>query len=313
MVPATATLAVLEEQHIPNKKKTLQDPSRLQLIAGASNSTALTYNATYDDLTRPAQGPVNPFKPNGVGNGLKRKNVPTGHAQEAAISEATFTAQHRTFQSLGYSRDPSRPDAFVGNLDNAAQYGGRDFVQMKPSKEVSAALRRKRQKRGDSSIVEGEGAYLGPWAKYENDDQVYEEEEAAGEDYELASDEEFVEEDEKLLPPSELPAMATDYQEDASQAESTEFHGSEQFDYLGRTYMYVWGKCLDRIIIFLLTFFLLLQARSTRSRHRSQKGTWKHQKLYPQETGSYLEITHETYHIPAFLPQHWPFTAVICC
>ncbi|QKX53742.1 uncharacterized protein TRUGW13939_00822 [Talaromyces rugulosus] len=215
----------------------VEDPSRLQLIAGASNSTALTYNATYDDLTRPSQGPVNPFKPNGGNNGLKRKNVPTGHAQEEAISEATFTAQHRTFQSLGYSRNPSQPDAFVGNLDSVAQHGGRDFVQMKPSKQVSAALRRKRQKKGDSSIVEGEGAYLGPWAKYENDDQVYEEE-AAEEDYELASDEELVEEDEEL-PPSELPAMATDYQEDASQAESTEFHGSEQFDYQGRTYMHV--------------------------------------------------------------------------
>lgn len=194
----------------------------------------MTYNATYDDLTRPAQGPVNPFKPNGVGNGLKRKNVPTGHAEEAAISEATFTAQHHTFQSLGYTRDPSRPDAFVGDLARAAQYGGRDFVQMKPSKEVSAALRRKRQKKGDPSIVDGEGAYKGPWARYENDDQVYEEE-AAEAGYELASDEEFVEEEEEV--PGKLPALATDYQDDASQTETTEFHGSEQFDYLGRTYM----------------------------------------------------------------------------
>lgn len=161
--------------------------------------------------------------------------MPTGHAEEAAISEATFITQHRTFQSLGYTRNPSQPDAFVGNLDSAAQFGGRDFVQMKPSKQESAALRRKRQKKGDSSIVEGEGAYLGPWAKYENDDQVFEEE-AAEEDYELASDEELVEEDEEL-PPSELPALATDYQADASQTESTEFHGSEQFDYQGRTYM----------------------------------------------------------------------------
>jgi pre-mRNA-processing factor 17 len=177
---------------------------------------------------------VNPFKPNGVGNGLKRKNVPTGHAEEAAISEATFTAQHHTFQSLGYTRDPSRPDAFVGDLARAAQYGGRDFVQMKPSKEVSAALRSKRQKKGDASIVDGEGAYKGPWARYENDDQVYEEE-AAEAGYELASDEEFVEEDEEI--PAKLPALATDYQDDASQTETTEFHGSEQFDYLGRTYM----------------------------------------------------------------------------
>lgn len=220
---------------VPNNVS--QDSSRLQLIAGTGTSTALTYNATYDDLTRPAQGPVNPFKTNSVGNGLKRKNVPTGHAEEAAISEATFITQHRTFQSLGYTRDPSRPDAIVGDLARAAQYGGKDIVQIKPSKEVSAALRKKRQKKGDASVVEGEGAYLGPWAKYEHDDQMYEEE-AAEAGYELASDEEYVVEDEDgMIPTSKLPAMATDYQSDASQTETTEFHGSEQFDYLGRTYM----------------------------------------------------------------------------
>lgn len=219
----------------------LQDPSRLQLISSShGTSNALTYNATYDDLTRAAQGPVNPFKPAGVGNGLKRKNVPTGHAEEAAISDAIFTAQHRTFQSLGYTRDPSRPKAFVGDLESASLHGGRDVVQMKPSKEVSAALRRKRQRKGDPGVVEGEGAYLGPWAKYQDDDQLYEEEVAqAGQ--ELVSDEEYVEEEEEITP-AHMPAMskdATAYQDDASQTETTEFHGSEERDYMGRTYMWV--------------------------------------------------------------------------
>jgi pre-mRNA-processing factor 17 len=123
-------------------------------------------------------------------------------------------------------------------MTNVARYEGRDVVQMRPSKAESAALRRKRQKKGDSSIVEGEGAYLGPWAKYENDEQAYEDEVAlAGRD--LASDEEYIEE---AIVPSNVPAMdkkATDYQDDYSQAETTEFHGSEQFDYQGRTYMHV--------------------------------------------------------------------------
>jgi pre-mRNA-processing factor 17 len=207
---------------------------------GNKTSTALTYNATYDELSRPAHGPANPFKPaDGIGNGLKRKNVPTGYAEAMTISDATFTAQHRTFQSLGYTRDPSRPDSFVGNLDSAALHGGRDVIQMRPSREVTEAIRRKRQKKGDPSILEGEGAYRGPWAKYQDDDQMWEEEAAlAGQ--ELASDEEYVEEDE--IAPAHMPPMskeATDYQDDVSQTETTEFHGSEQFDYLGRTYMHV--------------------------------------------------------------------------
>lgn len=214
----------------------VEDPSRLQLLP-QSTSTALTYNATFDELSRPSQGPANPFKPAGVGNGLKRKNVPTGHAEEAAISDATFIAQHRTFQSLGYTRDPSQPGRFVGNLESAAQHGGRDIVQMRPSKEESAVLRQKRQRKGDPSIVEGDGAYLGPWAKYV-DDQMYEEGTAV-EGQELVSDEEYVEDE---IPPSHMPAMskdATEYQDDASVTETTEFHGSEEFDYLGRTYMHV--------------------------------------------------------------------------
>ncbi|GKZ34226.1 hypothetical protein AbraIFM66950_004411 [Aspergillus brasiliensis] len=233
-VPSATTIVAAPEVNT-------EDQAHMQMMLANTSSTALTYNATYDDLSRPSQGPVNPFKPAGPANGLKRKNVPTGYAEEAAISEATFAAQHRTFQSLGYTRNPGLPGQFVGNLDNAAQFGGRDVIQMKPSKEASKALRAKRQKKGDPSIVEGEGAYLGPWAKYQREE--FYEEEAAEEDRELASDEEYVEVDEEEdLAPSAMPAMskeATDYQDDTTKVESTEFHGTEQFDYLGRTYMHV--------------------------------------------------------------------------
>ncbi|RJE21811.1 splicing factor [Aspergillus sclerotialis] len=214
-----------------------EDQAHMQMMLANTSSNALTYNATYDDLSRPTQGPANPFKPSGP-NALKRKNVPTGYAEQAAMSESTFAAQHRTFQSLGYTRNPALPGQFIGNLDNAEQYGGRDVIQMKPSKEASAALRAKRQKKGDPSIVEGEGAYLGPWAKYKDDDYEYEME-AVQADQELASDEEYVEDE---IAPAHMPAMskeATDYQDDSSRVETTEFHGSEQFDYMGRTYMHV--------------------------------------------------------------------------
>ncbi|EFE37233.1 hypothetical protein TRV_08111, partial [Trichophyton verrucosum HKI 0517] len=208
--------------------------SQLHLMLRKPTDTALTYNATYDDLTRPQAGPANPFKTEN--SGVKRKNVLTGYAEEAAISEATFVTQQRTFQSLGYTKDPTQPGAFVGNMEQVARYGGKDVVQMRPSKEESAAIRRKRQKKGDSSIVEGEGAYLGPWAKYEADELADREAEALAE---LGSDEEYIEEG---IVPSNMPAMdknATAYQEDLSRTETTEFHGTEERDYQGRTYMHV--------------------------------------------------------------------------
>ncbi|KAJ5287897.1 hypothetical protein N7478_003583 [Penicillium angulare] len=220
-----------------------EDQAHMQLTLANTSSQALTYNATYDDLTRPSQGPENPFKSAGPGNGIKRKNVPTGFAEEGAISESTFNVQHRTFQSLGYTRNPTLPDQFVGNMENVAQYGGKDVIQMKPSKEVSAAWRGKRQKKGDSSIIEGDGSYLGPWAKYQNAQQYEQIEVGSDEDRELASDEEYVVAGEEPSAPTALmPAMskeATDYGADSSKEETTEFHGSEEFDYQGRTYMHV--------------------------------------------------------------------------
>jgi pre-mRNA-processing factor 17 len=201
------------------------------------SSKTLTYNVTYDNLARPSQGPANPFKASS-GNALKRKNVPTGLAEETAMSESTFRTQHRTFQSLGYTQDPSLNGNYVGDQATAARFGGKNAVQLRPSKEESAMLRTKRQKKGDASIVDGDGAYLGPWAKYQGEDVAYEEAEAAA-DQELASDEEWVEEGIVDPPLPAPPKQATGYTDDASISESTEFHGQSERDYQGRSYMHV--------------------------------------------------------------------------
>lgn len=155
------------------------------------------------------------------------------------MSNAAFNAQHRTYQSLGYSVDPSQNGALVGSQASIEKHGGKDVIQLRHSKADSGAIRAKRQKKGDSSIVDGEGAYLGPWAKYKSDDVSYEQAEAMAL-HELASDEEWVEEEEapeSLSAPSKL---ATDYNTtDFSITETTEFHGAQQYDYQGRTYMHV--------------------------------------------------------------------------
>jgi pre-mRNA-processing factor 17 len=207
------------------------------LAKTTDTSKSISYNIPYADLSRPVAGPVNPFKAKD-GNALKRKNVLTGYAEEAVVSDATFRTQHRTFQSRGYAIDPSANGHIIGDVANAQRLEGRDVVQMRPSKEASEAFRRKRQRKGDPSIVDGEGAYLGPWARYDDTDQAYEDEAAmAGE--ELASDEEYI--DESVVP-ERAPAMdkaATSYEDDVSNAETTEFHGSELFDYQGRSYMHV--------------------------------------------------------------------------
>ena len=208
----------------------VQDPMRLQLIHAKPTDTSLTYNIRYEELSRPAEGPTNPFRTS-EGNALKRKNVLTGYAEEAAISDTTFTNQHRTFQSRGYAQEPNANGNIVGDLVAAEKYGGRDVVQVRTN-----GHKRKRQEKGDSGIVEGEGRYLGPWAKYQED--VKYEDDALLAEEELASDEEYIEE---AIAPANAGAMTkvgTDYQEDLSNKETTEFNGSSQYDYQGRTYMH---------------------------------------------------------------------------
>lgn len=109
---------------------------RLQMMLAKPTDTSLSYNVPYADLSRPEQGPSNPFRSN-EGNALKRKNVLTGYAQEAVMSDATFNTQHRTFQSKGYTADPSANGAFVGDIASVQKYGGKDVIQLRPSKEES--------------------------------------------------------------------------------------------------------------------------------------------------------------------------------
>ncbi|KAI9743560.1 MAG: hypothetical protein M1818_002875 [Claussenomyces sp. TS43310] len=181
-----------------------------------ADHTVVPYTA--EDLSRPYQGPANPFKDEA--NSLKRKNVLTGYAQEVYLSEHTFRSQHRAIEQKG---GPQRE-----HLGGAA------------SKEEAARLRAKRQRKGDATIAEGEGAYVGPWAKYKQEE--YEE---LGEDEELASDEEYeeVEEEEVVESGAVVPALpqAIVQRKEAEEEgqETTQFHGTEEYDYQGRTYMHV--------------------------------------------------------------------------
>jgi pre-mRNA-processing factor 17 len=173
---------------------------------------------TAEDLSRPKQGPANPFKDEA--NSLKRKNVLTGYAQEIYLSEHTFRSQHQAVQRRG------GPET---------QYMGGAA-----SKEEAARIRAKRQKKGDATVAEGDDAYVGPWAKYKQEE--YEE---IGEGEELASDEEYeeVEEEEVIESGAVVPALpqsiAKRKEEEEEGQETTTFHGEELYDYQGRTYMHV--------------------------------------------------------------------------
>lgn len=137
-----------------------------------------------------------------------RNSVPTGAAEEVFISEAAFRAAHRRYEA---NPDPS-------------------------------TKKRKREARGDPSDPH---AYKGPWAKFEerrpdadlDDEDAYEEVEEEEEDDEEV---EVVYEDADAHAPQPVAPTSkagTAYAENRDGAEQTQFLGSQQYDYQGRTYI----------------------------------------------------------------------------
>ena len=172
-----------------------------------------------EDLARPKAGPANPFKDET--KALKRKNVLTGHAEETFLSEHTFRSKHRAVERSGAP--------------------GREHQTGSELKAESARIRAGREAKGHATIAEGDGAYIGPWARY-NQSQY----ETVADDEELASDEEYevIEEDEDVVESgtvvqAPVEALARRKEVEDMGDETTTFHGSEEYDYQGRTYMHV--------------------------------------------------------------------------
>jgi len=132
--------------------------------------------------------------------------VPTGYAEEVVLSDVTYREAHRIEESRAGALTTSQPQALAGK-------------------------KRKREGKGDSAEVYGTNAYKGPWAKFE-----VSEPESEASSYEYVTDNGTDDEEEKEKEP--LPKMATDYAP-AEVGETSEFLGSEQFDYQGRTYMHI--------------------------------------------------------------------------
>lgn len=182
----------------------------------------------------------------------------SGTVEETTLSEFDFENQHRTFALYGYARDPSQyaagvpptnAQAFVGDRAAALNRGGATFAEMRggagETRNASRSMRKKRKGHaGDTSVVDGDGAYVGPWGGWDDE----------------APRTEFVPppEDERSAPmgPTEeelraAEAAAEKRHKDAAALErrrqldtthGTEksiFHGESLYDYQGRTYMHI--------------------------------------------------------------------------
>lgn len=172
-------------------------------------------------LTAQVQGPVNPLAKD---KSLKR-NLPTGYAEEVTMSEYTFRTQElaqRRAQAIGTQ------------------------VEHRSSKELKEEAARRREKREDKGDALDPEGFLGPWAGYKR--RKFDEREAQGDEV-LGSDEEYEEvtddsgaenvvESGTLIAP--MPAAVARRKEvEEGGGETSDFVGSEELDYQGRSYMHV--------------------------------------------------------------------------
>ncbi|RCI15375.1 hypothetical protein L249_7077 [Ophiocordyceps polyrhachis-furcata BCC 54312] len=184
------------------------------LLHVQSDHVVVPYHAK--NLSKPALGPSNPSR-----DVQKRKNILTGHGEEIILSEHSFRSKHRAVERKG---GPERE--YLSGVD---------------AKHEAARIRAGRQRKGDATIVEGAGAYIGPWAKHSvQEDDVLADEVCSRttEEYDMTN------EDEDLIKSGtvvEAPAVGIARRKVVEELgdETTIFHGSEKHDYQGRTYMHV--------------------------------------------------------------------------
>ncbi|KAF4507610.1 hypothetical protein G6O67_004090 [Ophiocordyceps sinensis] len=172
-----------------------------------------------ENLAKPVVGPANPFKDDP--SAKKRKNVLTGHAEETFLSEHTFRSKHRAVETKGGP--------------------GREYQSGAALKDEAARTRAGRQSKGDATVTEGPGSYVGPWAKYSRDEyEVVKEGEdlQSGEEYEVSEEDADVVESGTVV---QAPAAAIARRKEVAELgdETTTFHCVGEYDYQGRTYMHV--------------------------------------------------------------------------
>ncbi|VDM98434.1 unnamed protein product [Thelazia callipaeda] len=181
----------------------------------------LHYNPKYEELFLPKVGPLNPFK---SANERATKNMLTGYVETAHVNNFQFEQQIRSFDTLGYARDPSadQSNQFIGDVEKAQESQGASLFEG----QKTGGQKRKRKKNMDSSDVEG---YTGPWARFEDEIEI------VRPDPELAKElEEIVKKRQKNSRAGRKAAQ----QQEALVDESSTLHLKEMEDYLGRSFMH---------------------------------------------------------------------------
>lgn len=248
-----------ELEHGPESDNEQVDPSDAFGLAREAPATAVPAAAAAQPVESSVQSapqvkavarveePAAPSLPDGV------TQTWNATVESSAMSDFDFRNQQRTFNILGYARDPSQFAAGTGVGGSASAYVGDRAAAMRNHGVTLAELRggdrqtrsnaramkkRRKGRGGDAAVVDGEGAYMGPWGGWEgeSDPTVMELPQNIG-----PTPEEIIAAEESAA------ARARDFEQLERKravqrdqgSERSIFHGRSLYDYQGRTYMHV--------------------------------------------------------------------------
>lgn len=176
------------------------------------------------------------------GGPVVQKNMLTGRIDKEAFDEATFEQGYKKFMLTGKTVGPWEQESSNsnggdngGDVENGVDDGDSLIQRKRGLKKDTSTIKKKRKTKGDASVIDGENAYRGPWASYSASESN-----SSSSGYSESESESEQELQEAVQQPITIPQDSAD----ESKKEWTEYVGSEEFDYLGRTYMHV-PKDLD--------------------------------------------------------------------
>eukprot|EP00088_Acartia_fossae_P063457 TRINITY_DN7736_c0_g1_i1.p1 TRINITY_DN7736_c0_g1~~TRINITY_DN7736_c0_g1_i1.p1 ORF type:complete len:581 (+),score=150.64 TRINITY_DN7736_c0_g1_i1:54-1796(+) len=178
------------------------------------------YNYKYEELYAPEVGPHNPFK---TQQQNATKNHLAGYVENAHVNEFQFETQRRTFHSFKYAYDPSTIDESEGDklIGSSVSAEEAEFKTVFEDNKKRPLDKRKREKNTDASDIEG---YLGPWAKYKDEETV-----SRPTDDDAAYLEEYLAKKQKK----------GKREEEVPMEESTTLHIKDDTDYQGRSFLHI--------------------------------------------------------------------------
>ncbi|CAN0924014.1 Pre-mRNA-processing factor 17 [Linum grandiflorum] len=107
------------------------------------NQHQVFVNPTYDQLWTPMSGPAHPYAKDGIAQGMRNHKL--GFVEDAAIGSFNFDEEHNTFQKYGFAHDPSGGTEYVGDLKALSENGGNTVYSIPQQERKRRRIEKKKE------------------------------------------------------------------------------------------------------------------------------------------------------------------------